>query len=726
MSNNTAWSRKLAWLMVTLFVLSLGMQLFATQADAASVRNKKFVSVVYDDSGSMYGDNWSYANYATQTFAALLNKEDDLYITYMYDAGNSVKIDVSDLSKAVQNIRSHTGGGGTPFDSVKTAMTRLKNCSDNNPNTQYWLVVFTDGAFGDVDVSGVEKTLDKFSGETMANGTNPQIMYMTIGDTDSSFTPHPSNPSIEVKKANNNQDIADNLFDIASRVTGRIRLEDSAIRFADKTTAVFSSNLPLLNISVLVQNANVKISAIKDSDHQDVPIKYSVPVSSPDPAISGASEEASNMHGIVTLAGKDQKNIPAGDYTISFSGAVNPKDVVIMVEPAVELKIKLFDEDGKEIDDLTSIAASDQVSAKADIYEFGTDTPILKSLLPSGMKEQIAFGINGKTVDSKEGLELDNLALAEGECVVSAAVDLPGYFHLETAVDFSPEDFSIDKITAELSYDGSPRREYRDHTFDGNDVVYVTHLKENKTGILFTLYRKDKPIDKTMAEHLENDFKDSISADFKNYTVEIQDNGSFLVYPSKNPFYVSPFIYYLMHHGDQMIGVDYSGQQAEGTLVFRLFREWKEIIIPIVWTLVVLYLLWWFFFKKHFPSATILTANGRYLQYQGRVSFGSETSMRVSWFGNLRNNNLLLFLIRLMILLLPMPSRAKFGGYTLIGQWTFFGRDRTIQVENVEGRIVSSTSKNPRGTKSKEKRAALRNTLYIKEPNGEITRFKIH
>ena len=47
------------------------------------VQHRKIVSVVYDDSGSMDGDKWAYANYAMQSFCGMLNSDDQLFITYM-------------------------------------------------------------------------------------------------------------------------------------------------------------------------------------------------------------------------------------------------------------------------------------------------------------------------------------------------------------------------------------------------------------------------------------------------------------------------------------------------------------------------------------------------------------------------------------------------------------------------------------------------------------------
>ena len=67
-----------------LSVILLAITVFLTlplTINAESLRCKKIISVVYDDSGSMSGNNEAYANYSMQTFAAMVNKEDELYIT---------------------------------------------------------------------------------------------------------------------------------------------------------------------------------------------------------------------------------------------------------------------------------------------------------------------------------------------------------------------------------------------------------------------------------------------------------------------------------------------------------------------------------------------------------------------------------------------------------------------------------------------------------------------
>ena len=73
-----------------LIALVLCMSMILTIAPCASAATgdevraaKKIISVVYDDSGSMEGDKWVYASYAMQALTALLNTQDELYLTYM-------------------------------------------------------------------------------------------------------------------------------------------------------------------------------------------------------------------------------------------------------------------------------------------------------------------------------------------------------------------------------------------------------------------------------------------------------------------------------------------------------------------------------------------------------------------------------------------------------------------------------------------------------------------
>ena len=87
---------------------------------AESLYVRKIVSVVYDDSASMGGQNWAYANYAMQTFCGMMNSEDQLFITYMSGVlynplykPYSADLSSGGIQGSVDSIRSHQDSGST-------------------------------------------------------------------------------------------------------------------------------------------------------------------------------------------------------------------------------------------------------------------------------------------------------------------------------------------------------------------------------------------------------------------------------------------------------------------------------------------------------------------------------------------------------------------------------------------------------------------------------------
>ena len=696
-------------------LLFAGLPLLYGTADAATLRNKKIVSVVYDDSASMQGPNWAFANYAMQTFVAMLNEDDELYITYMSDESHAARIGTDDLGAAVDDIRNHATALGTPYESVKTAMEQLEKAGDNNPNTQYWLVVFTDGGYNEEGRDTVERDLDKFRTKQMANGTNPQIMYMTIGDEADVFTPHPTDPDITVVRAQGREDVRDCMFDISSKVTGRVRVEDSDLSLKDDHTVTLSSNVPLFNLSILVQNKDVQVKSIKDSDNRDIPIRYEIPIRMPDKSISLAND-VEDMFGTVTLAGSDQGNIPAGDYTITFSAPIEKEDIVVMLEPALQLKIRIM-ADGTEVTDPDQIPVSaNNITAEAGIYEYGTDNLIMDSLLPGDVIRHISYSIDGNEIDSADSLRLDNLAVAEGENLISASMNIEGFFNLETTLEFTPSPLPVvDRIDAELFYDGSERKKHSDGTKDAENVIYLTRLKDNHTGIRFTVYQDGSPINQAVAKTMEKSFRSCIKADFDNYEVEVQSDGSFLVYPTKKPWYVPIEFYYFQHRGEQTVGVDINGISAEGVLDFRFMFDLSELIDIYIPKLLLLYLLWWILFKKHFPKCTLVAANGK-KNNMGKVKYTDLDRIDLNWFGCFAQSNIFVILYNLIMLVLPMPARKRFCGYTFTGQYSTARKYTTLLVRNVRGKSVDDSSAVPREV-SHEATAELQDKLFIR--NGE-------
>lgn len=246
--------RKIVTFLLALAVLC-GSVLTASnlKASAESLYIRKIVSVVYDDSGSMRGDKWAYANYAMQSFCGMLNADDQLYITYMSDSQENAnyvpeKIDLSsgDIQSSVDSIKQHAKTGSAPYTAVDIAYNKLKSVSDSNPNTQYWLVVITDGAFDEHFYLSTSESKDalnsnfaKYAGEIMPNGTNPQITFLGIGDV---IAPNEDQrKGIYTYSASDADGIIGAMSEMADRISGRTRLQKGAIKILDDKTIQVSS-----------------------------------------------------------------------------------------------------------------------------------------------------------------------------------------------------------------------------------------------------------------------------------------------------------------------------------------------------------------------------------------------------------------------------------------------------------------------------------------------------
>ena len=719
-----------AFLLVFLSVILIPAQ---THADSSPIRSKRIVSVMYDDSGSMVGDRWIAASYAMQAFTAMLNKEDTLYISYMSENapdGNTNDVtrtvDLNNPQKEVDAIRSHIGSGSTPLNALKSAFGALLNSHDSNPNTEYWLVAFTDGDFNDVDTSEVTNLLKTYSETSMPNGSSINIFFMTIanGESDiSHYTPSDSGKSnIDIRQARSMSDVTDNIFSIAAEINGRYKLTGNNVSMPDNKTITISADIPLFNIAILTQNSDVKIESIKTESGNSVPIKSNISIKAPgreNPSVNenpGPSDEALKMQGRAVLAGQGSEKLPAGKYTISFSGGISDKDLIVLLEPAVELRIQVY-KDGVPVDDAYEIVADESgLSAKATLFEYGSDNEVLPSMMPDGVVFSMSHAENNTEIESSNSLSLDSLTVTSGDNTIYASAMLPGFFNLTAEKSFVAKNPVVLKMEAELYPDGSERI----FEEDGPEVVYLSILDGNKTGIKFTLYEDEGKIDVARANQLLSAFNAGLSATFDCHKTEILSDGSFLVYPAKTSFFYNPIIEWIFHHGSQIISAELDGARAEGSLTFRFGENW---VWPVVEIILPLYLIWWFLFKKHFPRGTLKYYSGT-INDDGDVSYREDGFIRLSWLGGFRSKNI----GKLLTLILPTPSKVKCNGYTFIGQNSFVHRNnRDLLVKNVYGKLVSSTSRNPSAAaKQHEAKTDLSDRLFIKDPQTKyLVSFKL-
>ncbi|MBR5868905.1 MAG: VWA domain-containing protein, partial [Clostridia bacterium] len=402
--------RILSFVLALVLLLGLVAALPAEKAAAESLYIRKIVSVVYDDSGSMSGsgvDKWSYASYAMQTFAGLMNNDDRLFVTFMSDVDNGVEnptreLDVTNtaIQNTVDGIRNHAEAGNTPYAAVAYAWNTLLQVQDDDPNTQYWLVVLTDGSMG-VKEDDMGRDFRSITSTTMPNGSNPQVTFVAIGDGAIAPKNDPEN-SIYVYKAAKSDKIVDTMAEMADRVSGRRRL-DKEVKKAGSNALKFTTEVPLLNVAVLCQNSAASLESVSGPDGS---LTISRTVSMKYPEANGW-KTAKKLVGSAFVA-SGTGNLPAGEYVLTFADDIKPKDVVVMIEPALEIRI-VVTRGGVELtpEEFQNLAAGETVDVKATIYESGTDKEVDPSLLPEDTNFTVKVKENGsETLKTEDGAML--------------------------------------------------------------------------------------------------------------------------------------------------------------------------------------------------------------------------------------------------------------------------------------------------------------------------------
>ncbi len=514
--------KKLFALLITLTVVVTAVFCMVLNASAESLYIRKVVSVVYDDSTSM-DEEWPYANYAMQAFCGMLNEEDQLYITYMSSAESSsryqpesVVLSASGIQESVDSIRKHQDSGSTPFEAVELAHKQLLNVQDTNPNTQYWLVVLTDGVFNEyqytnLTIEDIEEDLtEKFntlSDSVMANGTHPQITFLAIGEN--VVSPESNNDKgIYTYTAETALDIIDTMSSMADRISGRTRLDKKAVKQVDSKTVRVSSSMPLLNIAVFAQKSGAKIVSAKYEGENDIPIGREAYLS------FGAFYP--ELQASAYLIGDSQRNIGAGTYEIKFDKDVKLDDIVVLFEPALEMRMTVT-VNGKEIEDLDEldeVMEGDVIALSCKIYEMGTDNEISPSLMPSGTTFEIIVKENGETVQQVTGKEM----VLEGHEVkhvlteIIASVVIEGFNPIDYSKEFTPHEY-VPVYTLAASYGGT-----------GTKSIRISDLAANTDmTVCFAVFKDGIPIN-SKAELEALDATVTLDLDGNDGTVTYTDN----------------------------------------------------------------------------------------------------------------------------------------------------------------------------------------------------------
>lgn len=159
-------------------------------------KKPKVIYVIYDNSTSMIRDDvkppqlpryttrWVEASYAIKALATMMNDRDILRI-YPISGGeksDEIKFEGTPLKKILDTIDNEINSlkwkTGTNFSSVEDAVKDLRKNYDSN--YEHWVVILTDGAFGDLDDALLQDKLEEFNLTDEGKGRPVYFAYIYI------------------------------------------------------------------------------------------------------------------------------------------------------------------------------------------------------------------------------------------------------------------------------------------------------------------------------------------------------------------------------------------------------------------------------------------------------------------------------------------------------------------------------------------------------------------
>ena len=450
--------------------------LFLKEANAETIQGKKMVFFVADDSTSMIegsGKNenrWSKALYAMEVLAGLLNPDDYLKIYYLNDPKEhpvygrlpwTASLTSENIQTTMDEIISKVAEGGTPFTSVQKAYEDMKEESKNSgiEYDKYWLVIFTDGRFDPdsdhpntpIKSNELEAGLKSFTQGTFGpdGQSKLQVIYCTIGKADRIIIDEDKLKKEGIFSYDSEKygGIVETMGIMADQVSGRTRFSGSDLSWTSENSFEISSPIPLFNFVVLVQggkptqdNKDNFFTAETDNGTQ---LQLSRTAKINEPNISNKQEIFTTpLYGYIATVDNGKDLIHEGTYTITFNADVDPNNVIVLFEPALEIRLNHYI-DGTLLQ--TEPSASDVYSGQsyavtAEVYEYGTNRLIDLEKLPLKYTSKIEIDIGREHAESSALNEKAEIqALTGDEVKVTATLTLDSFNDITTTYYFTPQ-----------------------------------------------------------------------------------------------------------------------------------------------------------------------------------------------------------------------------------------------------------------------------------------------
>lgn len=551
-----------------------------TGVNAASVyeRQKKSIFLVLDDSGSMSDQMVSDANYSLQTLLAMTDKEDSVKIYFLNQNPMTFpKIDMQKKDDAMlSKVKDKYPGsnGGTPYDKVKVAQQELRDSASSGDQTEYWLVVFTDGEFDTEapgDSSNTCSDLEKFAQETLANDTNPRILYITA----QGGVPLKPNPKIENLHAVSKPGIIEAMNDASKVITGRVEAHDTSYLDGNKTVT-FNLPYPAKNIIVFTQNQKTAVVNSTAATTLNTSEKFTVsyPVF-PNPYNLKDST-------VCFITAQDKSSIGMGQVTLTFDQPLNPQNTTVLYEPAIGIHARFYNSDGTEVDP-TSLSKGDKVKVDFSICDSETKQPIDDSVFGGNITYAAETG--GRRFDNTRQFEFE---INDNNVEIKMFATLPdGYV-----------------LVANQKYNDLPDRRDIAFTLSNGGKFNADFDKLNEAeGINANILINGKPVPADQLQSFKLKIKGENWISSKFVVEENSNGGGFIIHPEKGGI-TGVFTPEIKTYEVELTDKNGTKHTADLTVEIPGPRPWWKLIVFIVCVLAVIYIIWVLCTKKFFPRGT--------------------------------------------------------------------------------------------------------------------------
>lgn len=481
--------KRLLCLLLSLAMLLPLMLQAVPSAEAASKQTpKRAISIVLDNSGSMYMDHnatgWCRATYAMEVFAAMMNEGDTLRIYPMHNIteGKTAATDVSDPPgstepwvingpKDSQRIRKlfTPVASGTPFDPVPKAYEDLKKIKAD----EKYLIILTDGAFdGQPSGAEVSKRLDAYIADM-------QVMFLGIGIEDA-YKPTESDLSRQYYAfPNSSEGVLTELTAMCNRIFGRNTLPE---KYVKNNKIEFDVSVSKLIVFIQGENIN-NIKLDGKTGTSSTTTHYSTEGGayawSNKADYNAPADVDTDLQGMMVTF---EQPFDAGSYSLEYSG--DDSSISVYYEPDVDLQVRFESDTGEVVD-----PAKDELYAgtyrltycMVDKYGNPTDSELLGEV-----KYTITYTIDGQEypVETSSGSGSVPVELTAGQKLDSEfTVDyLDGYSIRKTGWDLGWPEGGIEIGTrpagdTRLVVEGGQRR-YNLSELEEKAVYHVSVIYE--------------------------------------------------------------------------------------------------------------------------------------------------------------------------------------------------------------------------------------------------------